>query len=72
MTIQQMRAAIAKVYQTESWRKKVKNMCDSQVIAIYYDFFNRKVLNKVLKTDKPVVADNKPKEKCQQLSFFDL
>lgn len=71
MTVQQMKDAIVNVYRTESWRKKVENMYDNQVIAIYYDFLNRGILDKVLRREKP-------KEKCtsdvqyQQMSIFDL
>lgn len=71
MTVQQMKDAIVRVYLTESWRKKVEAMYDNQVIAIYYDFLNRGILDKVLRREKP-------KEKCtlevqyQQMSIFDL
>lgn len=71
MTVQQMKDAIVRVYRTESWRKKVEAMYDNQVIAIYYDFLNRGILDKVLRREKP-------KEKCtsevqyQQMSIFDL
>ena len=39
MTIDQMRAEIIKVYSTSSsWKKKVANMPDEQVFAIYKSF----------------------------------
>lgn len=73
MTVQEMKVAISRVYQTESWKKKVKNMHDSQVIAIYHDFYNRKILNQVLKKEKPKAAvKDDTKEIHQQLSFFDI
>ena len=73
MTVEQMRGAIMRVYDTQSWKKKVLTMYDDQVIAIYYDFSNRGILNKIMKKERPIVADNtQPKVKCQQLSFFDI
>jgi len=36
MTVQQMRIQISDAYHTPSWRNKVVNMPDEQVIAIYY------------------------------------
>lgn len=73
MTIQQMKNAIANVYDTTSWRNKVERMYDAQIVAIYYNFSNRGILNKVMKSEKQVAADkNKQKEKYQQLSFFDM
>lgn len=73
MTIQQMRDAIANVYKTTSWRKKVSNMYDDQVVAIYHDFYNRGVLNKVLRRERPASA-SKPKteDKYQQITIFDF
>ena len=77
MTIQEMRSAIARVYDTTSWRNKVKGMYDDQVIAVYYNFYERGILNKVLKKERPVTAEKseskeiKHTERYQQLSFFD-
>lgn len=78
MTVQQMRSAILKVYNTKSWRKKVENMYDDQVIAIYHDFRNRGVLNQVLRNERPVITDlietpntYVPPE-CQQMTMFDF
>lgn len=73
MTVQQMKDAIARVYRTESWQKKVENMYDDQVIAIYHDFYNRGVLDKVLRRERPICAKKpKPEEKYQQMTIFDL
>jgi len=69
-----MRGAIAKVYDTASWRKKVNNMYDDQVIAIYYNFAHRGILNKTMKKERPTKVDEfeiKTKEQYQQLTFFD-
>ena len=38
MTIYQMRAAIASVYSGEKWKRKVQNMPEDQIIAVYYSF----------------------------------
>ena len=46
MTVQQMRNAILEVYKTKSWQKKVANMYDDQIIAIYHSF-NRKYKCKI-------------------------
>ena len=74
MTVEQMKMAIMDVYHTRSWRRKVANMYDDQVIAIYRNFEQRGVLGKVLKRERPVPAtyDCGPKEKCEQLSMFDF
>lgn len=78
MTIQQMKDAIRKVYDTASWKRKVDNMYDDQVVAIYYNFSERGILDKVLRKERPVVADkieppkNEQKVKYQQLTLFDF
>lgn len=38
MTTNEKRAAIARVYSSESWQEKVAKMSDNQVIAIYQKF----------------------------------
>ena len=38
--IQQKRLAISSVYNTLTWRNKVKSMSDAQVVAIYMRFKN--------------------------------
>lgn len=38
MSVDQMRAAISKVYDAKTWADRVARMPDSQVIAIYYNF----------------------------------
>lgn len=41
MSIEQMRCAVADAYKnSENWQKKVANMSDSQIIAIYHRFLN--------------------------------
>lgn len=70
MTTDQMRNAIKPVYETSSWRNRVDHMSDHQVIAVYYNFLHRGILNKVMKKERPATV--KPTETYQQLSFFDL
>ena len=73
MTIQQMKDAIVAVYETRSWRKKVENMYDDQVIAIYHNFLERGILNKTLRKERPItVMTNDEKPVCQQLTIFDF
>lgn len=74
MTIQQMKDAIRHVYNTDSWRRKVDNMYDDQVVAIYYNFLKRGILGKVLRNERPAgIRKTKiPKEKYEQMSMFDL
>lgn len=38
MTVEEMRVAIAKVYNGPAWIRKVHNMPDYQVTAIYFSF----------------------------------
>lgn len=38
MTVQQMRSAIKKVYDSHTWRHRVERMPSNQVIAIYRSF----------------------------------
>ena len=76
MTIQQMKDAISSVYETKSWRRKVENMYDDQVIAIYHNFSERGILNKVLRKERPTIINRmetqEVKETYQQISMFDL
>ena len=38
MTVEQMKAAIVRAYDTETWKKKVAKMSANQVIAVYNKF----------------------------------
>ena len=73
-----MKDAIAAVYETRSWRNKVANMYDDQVIAIYHNFASRGILNKTLRKERPItvmtdnVQTNEIKNTCQQITMFDL
>ena len=40
MTVSQMRARITEVYAGKSWKQKVDNMSEGQVIAVYHSFLN--------------------------------
>ena len=42
MTIEQMRAEVAKLYPGASWQERVARMPDGQILAIY----QRQILNK--------------------------
>ncbi len=46
MTIEQMRAEVARLYPGEGWRRRVAAMPDGQILAIY----NRQVLGKAAGT----------------------
>jgi hypothetical protein len=35
MSIEQMRAEVAKLYSGESWKRRVRDMSDAQILAIY-------------------------------------
>lgn len=78
MTVQQMRDAILKVYDTASWKKKVENMYDDQVIAIYHNFLERDILDKVMRKERPEVTksiktfDGYVPQEAEQLTIFDL
>ena len=76
MTIQQMKDAIIPVYDTTSWRKKVENMYDDQVVAIYYNFLNRGILDKVMRRERPATyvktEPTEQTEQYQQMTIFDF
>ena len=38
MNVETMRSEIAKVYTGDGWKKKVKNMPENQVVAVYLNF----------------------------------
>lgn len=38
MTIQEMKDAILKVYKSDSWKRKVEKMHESQITAVYLRF----------------------------------
>ena len=38
MNVETMRSEIAKVYTGNGWKKKVKNMPENQVVAVYLNF----------------------------------
>jgi len=63
MTVESMRREIATKYPGEGWKKKVKNMHESQVIAVYHKF---------LKEDKkPVKAPKGLSPTYTQISIDD-
>ena len=58
MTIENMKEAIKRVYDTTSWHRKVDAMYDDQVMAIYFKFSQKGILDKVLRREKPFI-DNR-------------
>lgn len=68
-----MRDVIAKMYDSESWRDKVRYMHDNQVIAIYYNFSKRGILNESSRNKQSkIIKEKEQKITQQQLSLFDL
>ena len=65
MTISGMREHISKVYNTDTWHKKVRDMPDGQVIAIYHTMVERGQLP-IKKTKKKDIPE------CEQLNMFDM
>lgn len=78
MTVQQMRNAILEVYDTKSWKKKVANMYDDQIIAIYHSFNRKGMLGTVVRKEKPEFTDLIPtpvkhkEPECEQMTIFEL
>jgi hypothetical protein len=69
LTTEEKRAAIARVYPTKSWQRKVANMEENQVIAIYLSFEkNGNFRRGPKKYNKPFIGKNEP----QQLSIYDF
>ena len=73
MTTEEKRMAIARVYPTsKSWHKKVADMCESQVIAIYLSFEKAGTFRKGPKNCKPFQGKGDRKNEIKQLSVFDI
>lgn len=53
MNVPEMRNAISKVYLGRDWQRKVRDMCDGQVIAVYHSFIFRGLLSDKPKEKKP-------------------
>ena len=68
MRVIDMKEALFHVYNTESWKNKVEDMPDDQVIAIYYNFLKRGKFSPAPKKEEPVCTV----ETYEQLSFLDL
>lgn len=81
--IEEMRHDISKVYLSSGWKKKVANMPDKQVMAIYYNFLERGMFGHVprprssqreLQIHKPIEPVVEPmkyfaSDQAQQLAF---
>lgn len=63
MSVEQMRAKISEVYESDRWRRRVQLMPDNQVIAIYRTMRNRGQLNQKKRKRSKVYF--------QQISMFD-
>lgn len=63
MSVEQMRAKISEVYESDRWRRRVQLMPDNQVIAIYRTMRSRGQLNQRKR--------KKSKVYFQQISMFD-
>ena len=63
MTVSGMREHVSRAYDADKWRKRVQDMPDRQVIAIYRTMIKRGQLPPKKKKDTL---------KCKQLSIFDL
>ena len=85
MKICRMREAISDVYPGEAWKKRVDNMLDDQVLAIYNSFSERGMFNKKIEKRDPSLTKNgeydmqaverkkeADKYKAVQLSFNDF
>ena len=55
MTVAQMRCAIYDIYPGDVWHRRVEDMPDDQVIAVYRSFQNR---NLFVKTKQEILAKN--------------
>ena len=71
MTVSQMREKITKVYPGETWKRKVINMRDDQVVAIYFHFLETNKFNQKPKKPKNWSSNFGPISEGEQLSFFD-
>lgn len=60
MTVREMRHYISKVYPGERWKKKVAKMPDDQVMAVYFNFEERKMFDKKIEKPKKVEPKWKP------------
>ena len=64
MKIEDMRAAIKTVYSGPAWIARCDGMDDRQVIAVYHDFLDRNMFDKVKKV-------RKMKEEGHQISIWE-
>ena len=67
MNVEQMRARIIDVYGGPTWRLKVQEMSERQVIAIYKDMERKGRFDKI-KKQKHAKTD----ALCEQLTIFDF
>lgn len=75
MTTQEMRNAIEKVYPGPGWRRKVANMAEGQVIAVYLAFEKNGTFNRDLKKHNKQFKEKGKKPtgySVQQLTIDDI
>lgn len=76
VSIDDARYLISKVYDTKTWKQRVRTMPDDQVIAIYYSFCARGIFDrkKTSKSKREPVQVKNPEvyfqvDTAEQLSF---
>lgn len=61
------RSVVKQMYPSDTWRRRVRNMPDDQVLAIYYKHESDRHAKKVIcKSDIPVIPTT---EEVKQISF---
>lgn len=68
MTVDKMRCKVAEAYAGPTWRLKVQEMPDKQIIAVYHDMCERGVFEP---KKKPKIKLNK-EPRCEQLTIWDF
>lgn len=71
MLVDQMRAEVAKAYQSASWKKKVSAMPDNQILALYFKFSSEGKFSGVKSERKPVTRKKIAEHIGDQMSLFD-
>ncbi len=68
MKIEVMRREISNVYSGEKWKKRVKNMPENQVLAVYNSFVKTDRFEKQKEKEK----EQKKEPEYKQLTFEDI
>lgn len=72
MNVELMRGAIIKVYDSDSWKRKVRAMYDDQVIAVYYKFLRTGKFKELLERKINEKNSQKLSRQFTQLNMFNL